>query len=187
MSQIKCGKCGEVYDKTAVFCSNCGNPLRTPSYMYPAKVELLRVGPMIVGLFGTALIALGLFLPFVKLPIVGELNYFNNAQGDGLILLALAGLTAIACIFKVHWASVVTGVISTFFLTFAVTFTLSNIQNIKDQLVRELADNPYRGFTEGMLQGAQLSVGPIVIAMGIILLFASAGWGLAQKTRGYVS
>jgi len=183
MSQVNCGKCGEIHDKMAVFCSSCGNPLRTPPSALPARIELLQIGPVIVGIIGAAIIALGVFLPFVKLPVVGELNYFNNAQGDGLLLLILASVTALACACKIHWAPIVTGLVSGIILLIDTVNTLVKIQGVKDQMARELADNPYRGLAEGMLQGAQLSVGPIVIAMGIILLFVSAGWGLALDAQ----
>jgi len=183
MPTIKCGKCGEIYDKTAVFCSNCGNPLRPPLPTIRKQDDLLWMGPLIIGLLGTAIIAVGVFLPFVKLPIVGELNYFNNAQGGGLVLLALASITTLACARRIHWTPLVTGIVSSLILLIDTVNTLVMIQNAKDLLARELADNPYRGLAEGMFQSAQLSMGPIVIAIGIILLFVSAGWGFALDAQ----
>jgi hypothetical protein len=44
----------------------------------------------LIGFLGSALLFLGVFLPIVKLPIVGDLNYFANGRGDGVLVLVLA-------------------------------------------------------------------------------------------------
>jgi hypothetical protein len=47
----------------------------------------------LIGFLGSALLFLGVFLPFVKLPIVGDLNYVANGSGDGEFVLVLAVLS----------------------------------------------------------------------------------------------
>jgi len=44
----------------------------------------------LVGLAGTILLAVGVFLPLVSMPLIGSLTYFNNGRGDGVIVLILA-------------------------------------------------------------------------------------------------
>jgi len=44
----------------------------------------------LLGILGSAILFIGVFMPIVKLPVVGELNYFHNGRGDGVIILALA-------------------------------------------------------------------------------------------------
>jgi hypothetical protein len=45
------------------------------------------------GMLGTLLLFVGVWSPILRLPVVGDLNYLRNGQGDGIIILALAGLS----------------------------------------------------------------------------------------------
>jgi hypothetical protein len=42
----------------------------------------------LLGIIGSAILFIGVFMPIVKLPVVGEMNYFHNGRGDGVIILA---------------------------------------------------------------------------------------------------
>jgi hypothetical protein len=53
-----------------------------------------------IGLAGVAALAIGVFVPLVSLPIVGSLTYFNNGKGDGIIVLALAVISALIVLAK---------------------------------------------------------------------------------------
>ena len=43
-----------------------------------------------LGLAGSVVLFIGVFIPIVTLPIVGSMNYFHNGQGDGVLVLFLA-------------------------------------------------------------------------------------------------
>ena len=43
-----------------------------------------------VGLAGCALLFLGVFAPIVQVPIIGNINYFMNGEGDGVAVMVLA-------------------------------------------------------------------------------------------------
>jgi len=43
-----------------------------------------------IGLAGCGLLVLGTFLPIVRLPMVGSINYFNNGNGDGIYIIIIA-------------------------------------------------------------------------------------------------
>ena len=57
----------------------------------------------LVGFLGSALLFLGVFLPIVKLPIVGDLNYFANGRGDGVVVLVLAVISFGLVLFRWYW------------------------------------------------------------------------------------
>ena len=46
----------------------------------------------LLGILGSATLFIGVFMPIVRLPIVGEMNYFANGRGDGVLILVLAGV-----------------------------------------------------------------------------------------------
>jgi hypothetical protein len=52
----------------------------------------------LLGILGSTLLFLGVFLPIVKLPVVGDLNYFANGRGDGVLVLGLALYRSFLCL-----------------------------------------------------------------------------------------
>src|SRR5210317_2021612 len=45
-----------------------------------------------MGLAGVALLFIGVFCPILSVPIRGNMNYFQNGNGDGTIVLGLAAI-----------------------------------------------------------------------------------------------
>ncbi|HEY8201057.1 MAG TPA: hypothetical protein VII47_06865 [Actinomycetota bacterium] len=43
-----------------------------------------------IGIVGAVVLALGVFAPIVRLPLVGDVNYFSNGNGEGAVVLVLA-------------------------------------------------------------------------------------------------
>ena len=44
----------------------------------------------VLGLVGSVVLILGVFMPIVRVPIFGSMNYVNNGKGDGVIVLLFA-------------------------------------------------------------------------------------------------
>ncbi|MBI9082217.1 MAG: hypothetical protein JEZ11_01385 [Desulfobacterales bacterium] len=44
----------------------------------------------ILGLIGSIILFVGVFTPIFSVPIMGNMNYFQNGKGDGTIVLVLA-------------------------------------------------------------------------------------------------
>ena len=43
-----------------------------------------------LGLIASILLLIGVFVPIVSVPFVGDMNYFQNGKGDGVFILILA-------------------------------------------------------------------------------------------------
>jgi hypothetical protein len=54
----------------------------------------------ILGLVRSAVLFIGVFTPIVGLPIVGTRNYFQNGQGDAVIVLVLALISLLLTLAK---------------------------------------------------------------------------------------
>jgi hypothetical protein len=83
---------------------------------------------------GSALLFLGVFLPIVKLPIVGDLNYFANGRGDGVIVLVLAVISFGLVLFRCYWELWITG----FGAAAVLAFTFFNFQSQMKQLQTQM-------------------------------------------------
>jgi Ca2+/Na+ antiporter len=128
----------------------------------------------LLGILGSAILFIGVFMPIVKLPVVGEMNYFHNGRGDGVIVLALAVTSFVLVLIRWYrqlW-------ITSLGLAAVVAFTFFNFQSKMSQATRqmetELKDNPFRGLADLAVQSVQLEWGWAVLVIGIVLLIAVA-------------
>jgi tetratricopeptide (TPR) repeat protein len=121
--------------------------------------RLLPLGQPVLGLVGSGLMFVGVFVPLVKAPVWGTVNYFHNGRGDGVILLVLALVSVILIAAKVYQGLWFTGLGSLALLAFTfVSFQVA---------MGELADNPFSDWVE-------LQWGWAVLILGALLTTAAA-------------
>lgn len=128
----------------------------------------------LMGLAGAGLLFLGVFLPILRVPIVGSLNYFRNGQGDGVVVLVLAVITVVAVIqdnYKWLWG---TGLGAFAMLTFTFVNFQVKMSSARSDMERELADNPFAGLGTAMIESVQLEWGWVVLVTGAALVTAAA-------------
>jgi hypothetical protein len=65
-----------------------------------------------LGIAGSIVLFVGVFTPIVSLPIVGNMNYFRNGQGDRVIVLILALISIVLVLRKQYRWLWVTGLLS---------------------------------------------------------------------------
>lgn len=78
----KCPFCAEAIAREAVKCKHCGEFLNKKHQSTQREMNL----------GGILLNFIGIFMPIVKIPIAGGMNYSQNGKGDGVVILVLAGL-----------------------------------------------------------------------------------------------
>lgn len=87
-----------------------------------------------VGLIGSLLLFIGAFAPIVSVPLMGNQNYFQNGNGDGVVIVVLALLSLIGILsrqFRLMWW---TGVASLGVLLFTFINFQLKLSELKDQL-----------------------------------------------------
>lgn len=128
---------------------------------------------LLLGLGGVSALVIGVFLPFVRLPIVGSMNYFSNGEGDGVIVLILAGVSLYAILrrrFRILWG---TGLLS----AGLTIFTVFRFMNRLAELGGRHGDSELsRSINQMIERSVQLDYGVAVIAIGIVLLLVTAGY-----------
>jgi len=128
----------------------------------------------LIGFIGVGFILIGIFLPFIKIPIIGNMNYFRNGEGDGVILLILAmGSLVFILLNKMKWLWL-TGIGSTLTLLFTCYNLQTKMHEIKEGMDKSLAGNPFRGIADTMVESIQMEVGIPVLIIGILLIIMSA-------------
>lgn len=129
----------------------------------------------IVALAGAVLLAFGVFAPLVSIPIAGTMNYFANGRGDGIIVLTMAGVTALLALMRMFGGLWVTGLISAGTIAFTFYNFQSKFSQMKAEMEQQLAGNPFRGLADAALNSVQMQWGWAILALGTLLILVAAG------------
>jgi len=128
----------------------------------------------LLGLIGSAVLFVGVFAPIVSIPIMGNMNYFQNGKGDGVIVLVLAVISLILVLLKKFKGLWFTGLGSIAIMTFTfINFQIA-LANTRTQMETELAGNPFRGIADMAMQSVQIQWGWALLIIGAVFLIASA-------------
>lgn len=127
-----------------------------------------------LGLVGSAILFIGVFMPIVSIPLAGNINYFQNGKGDGVIIIILSILSFFFIFkneFKKLWYTGI-GSISVLAFTF-INFQLK-MSKMKSDMEATLSGNPFRGLADMAMQSVQIQWGWAVLIIGAAFVIASA-------------
>ena len=128
----------------------------------------------LLGLIGSIVLFIGVFTPIVSVPIVGNMNYFQNGKGDGTIVLILAVISLVLVLANKYKGLWFTGIGSLGVVLFAFINFQSKMSQAKADMDAELAGNPFRGLADMAMQSVQLQWGWALLIVGAALVIASA-------------
>ena len=134
----------------------------------------------LLGIIGSALLFIGVFMPIVKFPIVGDMNYFQNGKGDGIFIIVFAVGSFALVLARQYRGLWFTSIASAAVLAFTFFNFHSKINQMKVQMDADLAGNPFRGLADLAVQSVQLQWGWAVLVVGVVFLVAAA----AVKDQG---
>ena len=137
-----------------------------------------------LGLAGSLGLILGVFSPLISAPIVGNLNYFQNGQGDGVLILILAIVALLATFQREYKYHGYIGLVALLVIGFTFYNVQGRMSEARDKMTEGLANNPFRGLAEAMAGSIQMQWGWAVLAIGAILLIAA---GARPKAPAHVS
>ena len=128
----------------------------------------------LLGLIGSIVLFIGVFAPIVSVPIMGNMNYFQNGKGDGTIVIILAIASLILVLAKQYRGLWLTGLGSLSVMAFTFINFQTKISEVKSQMETDLAGNPFRGLADMAMQSVQLQWGWALLVVGAALVIASA-------------
>jgi hypothetical protein len=127
-----------------------------------------------LGLLGSIILTIGVFMPIVSFPIVGSINYIYNGRGDGVLVLMLAVISIILVSLKIYKGLWFTGIGSLWVMLYTFINLQSGISKMKKDLNSDLADNPFRGLADIAVNSVQIQWGWAVLVVGSGLMIACA-------------
>lgn len=128
----------------------------------------------ILGFIGSIILFIGVFTPIVSVPIIGNINYFQNGQGDGIFLIILAVISFILSIIKKYKGLWFTGVTSLLMLISVLISFQTKIADMKSQINTELAGNPFKFLGDIAVQSVQIQWGWALLFIGSVLIITAA-------------
>ncbi len=120
------------------------------------------------GLAGCFALTFGVFAPLLSAPVVGTMNYFQGGEGDGVIILALAGISVILILANVYKALYITALSSLGIMIYTYTNLQGEFGNISDE---------FGGLGDIATDMIEFSWGWAVLLIGVVLLIVAAAKG----------
>jgi len=137
-----------------------------------------------LGMLGSSILILGVFAPIVRFPIVGEITFFKNGEGDGTIILVLGVISLILVFANKFRALIATGGLSLVLLLYTFYNLNIKISEIRENMAQELDGNPFAGLATGMMEGIQLQWGWAFLVVGAgVLVAVSLSPTTAQRIK----
>ncbi|GAA0794640.1 hypothetical protein [Marinobacterium sediminicola] len=130
--------------------------------------------PTTLGWMGTLLLFVGVFTPIVSVPFMGNVNYFRNGEGDGVLVLILAGISAILLLKEKLRGLYLTAGLSLAVMLFSFFHFQSGMSEVRTEMEKDLAGNPFRGLADMAMESVQLQWGWAVLLVGVGLQLACA-------------
>ena len=127
-----------------------------------------------LGIAGSIILFVGVFMPIISVPIMGYTNYLQNGKGDGTAVLVLAVLSFFLVVAKKYTALWLTGLASLVVILTSLVSILSKISDAKQRMGSDLSDNPFKDLANIATQSIQLQWGWAVLIVGAGMLIACA-------------
>ena len=134
----------------------------------------------ILGVLGVGLLAVGAFLPIVRVPVIGSVTYFRGGQGDGIFILIFAVLGAFFIYRKFYRWLLFPGAASLVLLIygfFNLQRILGELESRANAQLARMADSSLRDTAAGMADAAVESIhlqwGWAVLLAGALLCIAA--------------
>lgn len=141
---------------------------------HPAAARQYGNTNLLLGLAGSGLLLLGVFLPILQLPFAGSVTYFNNGKGDGVVIAVLAAAGILLTLARYYRIMLITGSLATGLVLVDLVNVMSRIDSVKHDMGKNLEDNPFRGLVDVAAASVQLQWGWAVLFVGALLTIGAA-------------
>lgn len=141
------------------------------------------MGEQRLGYVGAGLLVIGLFLPVVTMPMVGNVTLMANGTNlAALALLALAGISAVLVAKEQQADLVWPGIASAATLAYLFGRLEYQLAHMRSEMTESLKDSPFAGVAQAAMGAVQVQWGWLVLAAGAgILVYLAVQARKAQE------
>ncbi len=127
-----------------------------------------------LGVIGSIILFVGVFTPIVSLPIVGNINFFNNGKSDGVIILFMAILSLTLVLVRKYKLLLISGAFTLSILFYTFMKLQVATSEAKSSLDSNFKGTIFNGLGEMAANAIQIQWGWALLIVGSGLVIASA-------------
>ena len=132
-----------------------------------------------IALLGSILLFVGVFAPFLNVPMAGSISYFQNSKFEGIVIMILAFVSFLLTLGKRLRALVITGAASLGLSLYTFIRLKQRADEAKSEIEKSLGGNPFEDLTDMFFQSMEPQWGWALLLVGSVLLITA---GLLGKT-----
>ena len=130
----------------------------------------------IIVIVGAVLLAIGVFLPLVRAPLVGSVNYIASGEYRGVAMFALAVVALILALVDLTKHAVWPGIAS----IGVVAFSYYKVQTFVEGFEDRFGDGVVRRFVEKATNTIQMEWGWVALVLGATLILTGGALAWLQ-------
>jgi uncharacterized paraquat-inducible protein A len=183
---IVCANCERIIGKLEQRCTYNGKTVCSTCHSTLTGVTSTgtrQQACLFCGLTGSVLLLFGSFAPLIKVPFAGSINYFRNGEGDGVIIIIIAVISAFFTLLKKFPVLWFTGIGSLLLLAYTYLNFQQNMDQTRSSFRSEMQDNPFAGLGEVIMESVQLEWGWVVLILGGIVTISAAAIARTMKVE----
>ena len=131
---------------------------------------------LLCGILGSLVLMIGVFMPIARAPVVGQLNYFLNGEGDGVFILVLALISLALTLRRAFGGLYFTALCSLALMVYTFVGLKSRIDEVRAGMATDLKGNPFRDLADVMVGSVEMQWGWGVLLAGVIFLLIAASF-----------
>lgn len=139
----------------------------------------------ILGIFGSILLLAGVFIPMIKVSIVGDVDYstsyFDQGKFEGLIVAALAVISLILAFTKRFWLLWLSGLASAGTMGYTFVQIGKRISSILSKSQKVLGHRVTDSISDKIEHHTHIQWGLALLIIGVILIIVAAALPKAKK------
>jgi hypothetical protein len=122
---------------------------------------------------GALAMAVGTFLPIIRLPFVGSINYIAGGHGDGMIILPLSGAIIAAVFYGYRRTAALVGFAALALMMRALLKMLDVFSNLRGETAGFAKDNPFGGLATALANSVGIEWGWAVLIGGALAVIGA--------------
>jgi hypothetical protein len=134
----------------------------------------VRISRQSLGVAGAVVLALSVFAPIVRAPVVGTLNYFSHGNGEGAVVLILAAAAVGLTLLGKHRLILLPAGVSLGMIAYTYLDIRAQLRDVKAALEGLGPLGPLGGLGTLALDAVQMQWGWAAMLCGVVLLFVAA-------------
>jgi hypothetical protein len=139
----------------------------------------------ILGIVGAVLLIAGIFMPLVKIPILGGVSFYDNNQAEAIIVIALAVISMVFIVVKRYSLLAYSNIAMIVVMLSAGIQIARRMMSAKSTAQKLIGEKLTEKITGKAMEHVHYQWGVAILILGLILIILCAMLGRKKKaTKG---